>query len=155
MQSFNVDRAFVEKWKRIDVAPPGFEQPVRHSLQFIGDGFRQIKPSIWVDWLFRFYENQDIIISDGRYYSECDAVKAKGGINIGVWRPGHENSIQHPSESQLKPEIDKLKEIMPAGGKIDQVESAFDWFLVNDGSLEDLYATIDNELIPYLKKVFN
>src|ERR1700722_11738123 len=49
METFNVDADFVEKWKRIPYPPPGFLKPVRDSLIFIGDGFRQIQENVWIN----------------------------------------------------------------------------------------------------------
>lgn len=73
-KSFNVDRNFIEKWKRSSDAPPGMMMSVRKGLQFIGDGFRQIKPDIWIDIAFR--NNLDnVIISDVRYVNEAKEIK--------------------------------------------------------------------------------
>ncbi len=151
MRAFGVDRKFVEAWKRNDDPPEGYEETVRKSLMFIGDGFRRIKPSVWIDVLFRNHKGKNIVISDGRYYSEVDAVTKRKGINIAMWRPGHENDIDHPSESQLKPEIDRLAKAMPQGGPI-EIESKFDWFLVNDGDLSDLQSKIDSHLISFIEE---
>ena len=147
MDTFGVDRAFVEKWKRKEAAPPGFLKNVRSSLQWIGDGFRQINPNIWVDVLFHKYHGKNVIISDGRYLSEVEAVTKRGGINVVLWRPHYENNDPHPSESQLKAEIDKLKG--RESGAID--DSIFDYFIVNDGSIKDLYKKVD-DLIPFVEK---
>src|SRR5205809_533640 len=46
---FNVDRSFIEKYKRSNDPPPGFKKTIRRSLQDIGNGFRKIKDSIWID----------------------------------------------------------------------------------------------------------
>jgi hypothetical protein len=151
MKSFNLDRAFIEEWKRKDDPPPGFIMNVRRSLQWIGDGFRQIRASIWIDKLFTNHKH-NVIISDGRYFSELDAVRERKGINVAIWRPGFENDIDHPSEAQLKPEIDKLRGLGIGSGPVDEVDdSVFDYFLVNNGSVEDLYKKVENELLPFVK----
>lgn len=151
INAFDVDIEFVEKWKPIDDPPHGFNRNIREALMFIGDGFRQIKPTVWVDYLFKLLDKDDAIISDGRYYSEIHSVTERGGFNIAIWRPGFENNINHPSESQLKPEIDKLIKEMGSTGKV-QIDSPFDYFLVNQGNVEDLRETIDDELIPFLSQ---
>src|SRR5262252_270201 len=58
--SFGVDRAFVEKWKRIPEPPPGLKMNVRKGLQFIGDGFRQIKENIWIEIALRGHQRKVI-----------------------------------------------------------------------------------------------
>lgn len=154
MESFGVSREFIEKWKRKDECPPEFEKNVRESLMFIGDGFRQINPRVWVDWLFRDFPKQNLIISDGRYFSECHAVKERGGINIAVWRPGFENDIEHPSESQLKPEISRLVRKYGKSGPVNDSEY-FDWLLLNDGSLSDLFNLVETDVLYYIKDKYS
>jgi hypothetical protein len=151
MNAFDVDLNFVEKWKPIDDPPYGFEKNIREALMFIGDGFRQINPSVWVDYLFRLLKDKNAIISDGRYNSEVEAVSKRKGVNIAIWRPGFENEIDHPSEAELKPEIKKLIRYQGETGPI-EMESPFDYFLVNEGTLIKLNSTIDGLLLPYLKE---
>ena len=52
-ETFNVDRSFVEEWKTKSEVPEGFDSPVRQGLQQIGDGFRKIQGSIWIELAFR------------------------------------------------------------------------------------------------------
>ena len=59
--AFGVSREFIENWKRNPEPPPGMLMNVRKGLQFIGDGFRQIVPSIWIDIALRSKDN--LIIS--------------------------------------------------------------------------------------------
>ena len=153
MDAFGVDREFVEKWKRKPDPPPGFDKNIRESLMFIGDGFRQMNPGVWIEWLFRDYPTDNLVISDGRYHSECKEVSRRGGINVAVWRPGYENDIEHPSESQLKPEIDRLIAEQGESGPIKLKGSPFDWFVVNKNGLSDLFQVVEKELIPYLEKI--
>jgi len=120
-------------------------------LMFIGDGFRQINPAVWVEALFRDSHGNNVIISDGRYYSEVAAVTGRGGIDVAVWRPGYENDIDHPSESELKPEIEKLIQVGMATGSIEEIVSPFDFFLVNDGTIGDLQKKIDTLLVPFVE----
>lgn len=142
---FDVDVDFIEKWKRKDELPPDYLMTVRQALQFIGDGFRQIKPLVWIDLALRY--NTPKVVSDCRYINELKAIKDKGGINILLYRPGFENDIDHPSESQLRYLMCSL------GGMIDrkEVSDLIDLIVCNDGTLEDLYRKIDTVVIPYLK----
>lgn len=159
--SFGVDRAFIEKWKRIPEAPPGMKMPVRQALQFIGDGFRQIVPDIWIDIALR--SDCNLILSDSRYINEAKAVKEKKGKMFIMYRPGFLNDDPNPSEAQIRPLVEfcknnlqegplpELKALQEKYSNLPEDIKYFDYFLVNDGSLQDLYNKIDNFVIPFLK----
>lgn len=150
-ESFEVDSDFIEKWKRESEPPPNFNMNVRKSLQFIGDGFRQIQNDIWIKIASRYAG--DFTIDDARYLNESRAVKAKNGINVLIFRPGFLNDDPNPSESQIRPLIEWC-----ISNRVDgqifyppQDLQNYDYFLINDGNLDDLYYKIDNKLIPFLK----
>lgn len=152
---FGVDAQFIEKWKVIDENPPKFKKSVRKSLQFIGDGFREILDNIWIDKLFNT-ETYPIIISDCRYINELKEIRNRGGLNILIWRPGMENNDPNGSEAQIKPVVEfyaklgiegkvtncyKLsKDIVPTGADY------IDYFIINNNVIDKLYNKID-ELI--------
>src|SRR5579871_5527666 len=75
METFNKSWEFIEEWKRRDEIPPGMNMNVRKSLQFIGDGFRDIQSDIWIEIAFRDQEPK--IISDVRYINEGTYLKKK------------------------------------------------------------------------------
>lgn len=166
MDVFDKDIDFIEKWKTNNDPPEDFDKNVRQALQFIGDGFRSIKNDIWMDLLFR--EQNPMIISDGRYINELARIKAEGGLNVLVWRPGFENSDPNPSESQIKPVIDYFKQMDIEGPVEDKFISLtyadrmalpngvelVDYFIKNDGSLDSLYNKINERLIPYVTTKF-
>lgn len=162
--AFNVDREFIEKWKRNPEAPPGMLMNVRKSLQFIGDGFRQIQGDIWIDLALRD-ESKQLVLSDSRYINEARHAKRKGGINVVLYRPGFLNDDLNPSESQIKPIIEwciKTQKEGPIVFTEDNLADApvgieyYEYYLVNDGSLESLYSKLDRLLIPYVeRKYFN
>jgi hypothetical protein len=157
MDTFQVDMEFIEKWKRIKESPPGFSKPVRQSLQFIGDGFRQIQGNIWIDLAFR--EEIDRIVSDVRYVNEIVKVKSINGIICLIWRPGHENSDPNGSEAQIKPYIDFFSEngkegvVLGTEGGPEHAEKV-DLFLINDGTLEDFCKKVDDIVVPYAKEFY-
>lgn len=164
-ETFAVDLEFVEKWKTNPNPPPGFDMPVRQALQFIGDGFRKIKGTIWLDLAFR---SQDpVIISDVRYINEFMRIKTEGGMNIIVAHPDRLNDDPNGSEAQIRPyaqwcldrwrgsgnSVVDLRQIdweslrnngeqIPAG-----IEN-FDVFICNCGTLEDLWRTVDEYVVP-------
>jgi hypothetical protein len=159
--AFGVDREFIEKWKRIPEPPEGMLMNVRKGLQFIGDGFRQIKPDIWIEIALR--TNDPIILSDSRYINEAKHIRNRGGINIVLWRPGMENNDPNPSESQIKPIVDfcvrtnqdGLISLNPQTQLAEFEEfpdgiQYYDYFMRNDGDLTALYRRADEELIPWI-----
>jgi len=166
--AFGVDRQFIEDWKRNPEPPPGYLKNIRQSLQFIGDGFRQIKGDIWIEIALRD-ESKKLIISDSRYINEAKAVKAKGGVMVILYRPGFLNDDPNPSESQIRPVVEwcanNLKEgpifydlLRQAkgyhGSAVPDVIQFYDYFLVNDGSVQDLYDKVDRLLVPYIEEKY-
>lgn len=159
--AFGVDRQFIEDWKRNPDPPDGMQKNVRQGLQFIGDGFRTIKSDIWIDIALRD-KSKNICISDGRYINEAKAVKDKNGITILLYRSGFLNDDPNLSESQLRPVLSWASKNLKNGPinifslseeQLKDVPNGiefFDYFLINDGSLLDLYNKIDQELIPYV-----
>lgn len=155
--AFNVEPEFIEKWKRNPEPPPGFLKNIRKSLQFIGDGFRQIHSDVWVDLCF--HKNPlPLIVSDVRYINEMKRVHEAGGYVILLYRENMLNDDPNGSESQIRPileyfnhyheegPIDVLRSFHPSGAEY------VNFFLRNNGTLEDLYAKIDRILVPELKK---
>lgn len=153
METFNVDWEFVEKWKRILKPPPGFEKSVRESLIFIGDGFRSIMPNIWIDIAFRDMKYHQII-SDVRYVNEAGHIRSHGGLNLLMWRPGHENDIQNASEQEVVPFINELRSRKKDFDcvMLDEPNFPFDMFVVNDGDVSSLHDKLDTLVIPQLSK---
>jgi hypothetical protein len=160
--AFSVDMDFVETWKIKSEPPEGFEKNVRQALQFIGDGFRQIFPDVWVEYAVK--NNPDYCCyMDGRYINELAKVKQKGGVNILVWRPTYENNDPNQSEAQIRPLVDWFAESKVEGDvrKIRQEPDApfgceyIDFFIINDGSLDKLYQKVDKHIISYLPLIFN
>ena len=164
-ETFDVDYDFIEKWKTEPEPPPGFDMTVRKSLQFIGDGFRGIKSTIWVDLCFRDQSPQ--IISDVRYPNEFLRVAKEGGMNILVGRSEKVNSDPNGSEALIRPYVQwALDNTEGAFVEVDKVVEAnrnrffdcpeffpmFDVFIRNDGTKEELYELIDTQLVPYVQK---
>ena len=169
MDTFDVSWDFIEEWKRKDEPPPGFDLPVRKCLQFIGDGFRKMKSNIWIEIGLR--ADRNIIISDIRYNNEAKAIRKADGINVLVWRPGFENNDPNPSESQIKPTVNwfvksgmegdvRVSSVpkicyeqwgengaIKTGHAVEGFPSLFDFFIRNEGTLEDLYRKVDDLLV--------
>jgi hypothetical protein len=149
-EAFGVDLEFIEKWKTIPQPPPGFNKPVRQALQFIGDGFRSIKDAVWIENLLKT-SAESLIISDIRYKNELLKVKELGGKNILIYRPGFLNDDPNPSESVMKEFVinflqNKKEGLVKSKGDFELI----DFFLINDGTLDDFYIKIDKLVLPYI-----
>lgn len=158
-RAFGVDMEFVEKWKVRKEPPPGFKKNVRQSLQFIGDGFRSINPNVWVEYAF---ENspKGSCFTDGRYINELSEVRTNMGMNILIWRPGHENDDSNESEAQIRRVVDWFVSSGVPEGRVSVVDESapdgcrlVDFFLVNDGTVDDLRIKIDRIVAPEIQAV--
>lgn len=158
-ETFDVDLDFVEEWKTKTEIPPKFKMPIRQGLQFIGDGFRQIQSNIWIDLAFRQLPERTIL-SDGRYLNELSRVHEEGGLNILVYRPGFMNDDPNGSEAQIRPLIQQFIDLGVEGVVSDDIRGQewpcdvpvglIDVFLINDGTLEELYKKVDELLLPLI-----
>lgn len=172
--TFDVTFEFIEKWKVIPEPPPGFDMTVRQALQFIGDGFRKIRSTIWLDLAFRD-KSRPTIISDVRYINEFLRVKKEGGLNFLVGRPDKLNDDPNGSEAQIRPfiefalnhfqkkpfvlvaeELHRLATLEAMGGGVQAAPpehmDAFDVFVRNDGTKEEFLAAIDGLAVPYIQQ---
>lgn len=155
--AFGVDMDFVEEWKVKNDPPPGFTKTVRQSLQFIGDGFRSINPNVWVDYAFANNPPMSCF-TDGRYVNELSKVKSLGGMNVLIWRPEYENYDSNESEAQIKRVVDWFVSCGTEDGAVSCGDPSappgcnmVDFFLINDGTLSDLFGKAERLLIPSIQ----
>ena len=104
----------------------------REIAQHIGtEGFRAVSPNVWVDYLLKkaLVEIQGgaalVVVTDGRFRSECEGVWKLGGAVWRIKRPGMAGNVgiaNHKSET----EQDSIKD--------EECQAVID----NDGTLEDL-----------------
>ena len=154
-ESFEYDKTFIEEWKRKTDIPEGLKVTVRQALQKIGDGFREIKPDIWIDLALRGADK--LIISDGRYLNEAKKIRQRNGVNVLIYRSGYLNQDTNLSEASLRPLLEHCSNIIPDGkiqhGTLVRYPDGlddFDFFIRNDGDLESFYKKIDRLLVPYI-----
>lgn len=155
--TFGKDMDYVEQWKPHADPPLDLDMSVRKSLQFIGDGFRTIKGSIWIDLMFRDKKGYKII-SDVRYINELKAVKEHGGFNILIVRPDKLNNDSNGSEAQMRPLLEYALDLRdseclgtclpPAGMEL------IDLVVYNDGTIAELYQHADDVVVPAIEKFF-
>lgn len=156
--AFGKSRDFIEEWKVKSEIPEGMDMSVRKSLQFIGNGFRQIKGDIWLERLFKD-KVPNKVISDCRYVNELQRVRIEGGLNILIWRPGFENDDTCDSEAQARSLVDWFID-QGVEGDVRELSSQevagtelVDIFIKNNNTIEDLYSKIDNLIIPMVMNV--
>lgn len=151
-ESFGVDNDFIEKWKNINEAPPGLLRPVREGLIFIGDGFRSIYANIWIDKLFKLLNKENgALISDCRYFNELRAIRNAGGFNVLVARKEMLNFDENKSESEIRP---LLEYVLGLSDERPKEMDLIDYVIINNGTLEELYANIEKELMPAIRSYF-
>ena len=104
-----------------DVIDPRWGITPRDMMKSLGGKyFRSQDPDHWVKNMgFRIQGMERVVISDVRYHNEASFIKGKGGILIHVWRDIEENDDDHVSEKTTE-------------------EIKCDYYIENDGSLEDL-----------------
>jgi hypothetical protein len=111
--TFNINLELIESWKRVDVAPPTFDRPMRELLQHVGD-LRTFQPTYWVNKLLRELPSSGlIIVTDVRYENELQALKQRGAYVLSVVRPSlpaKNASTPHSSENELVKWIDECFE---------------------------------------------
>lgn len=94
---------------------------IRRLLQRLGTeaGRETLWDSIWIDAALKGLVSERVVISDGRFFNEFDAVRSRGGDIWRIERPGIGPVTDHPSETQAP---------------------KYKWFektLHNDGTLEE------------------
>ncbi|EIU7173476.1 deoxynucleotide monophosphate kinase [Pseudomonas aeruginosa] len=120
---------------------PAKEQPLpwlgkspRELMQLLGTewGRNLVHPQLWLmladmnlsNHLEAMPQAQGFVISDVRFDNEADWIRAKGGVVVHLRRQVGAEVAAHSSESGITP-------------------GARDLFISNDGSLNDLYQTLD------------
>ncbi len=104
-----------------------YSEEVRRLLQRLGTeaGRKTLWDSIWIDAALTGHpDDARLVISDGRFYNEFDAVVARGGYAWRVDRPGVGPANDHLSETEA---VDYPR---------------FSLKIVNNGTLEELENTV-------------
>jgi hypothetical protein len=98
-----------------------FGTEIRRLLQRLGTeaGRKTMWDSIWIDAALKDIEGR-VVVTDGRFYNEFDAVRERGGVVWRIERPGIGALNDHASETEA----------------IDYPH--FRNYIINDGSLDDL-----------------
>lgn len=158
---YGIDEATQHVMKTAGTTPPGWLMTMRQAQQHLGtEGFRDICPTTWTDYLFGSFElfaayetvPPLAVIDDVRFEDEVKAIKARGGFVVIVIKGGLEldNDI-HRSESYMREVVQfiRLNRKMPQN-------HLFDYILWNNNfTLDGLQAQVEAELMPAINQHFN
>jgi hypothetical protein len=126
-------------------------------------------PDVWVNKCFDI-NDPPMCIDDVRYINELSKINDVGGVNVLVWRPGFENDDPNGSEAEIRPIVDWFRNLSGFEGSTELLFSSLmpgdlasipygadkiDYFIRNEGTVQELYDKLDVNLIPYLQKKFN
>lgn len=110
---------------------PGIKTTPRHILRTLGTewGRQCIHPEVWLQcWeqtATRYLKSGiPVVCDDCRFQNEADLIRSLGGQLWRIDRPGTERGTNHASEGGLD-------------------DYAFDHYVLNNGSLTDLYSEIN------------
>lgn len=74
---------FADKLKGVAADLFGMKEKDRSLLQALGEGMRQIRPSVWVDYvLHNIQPDEDVVINDVRYLNELKLIQAASGKKL-------------------------------------------------------------------------
>ena len=108
----------------------------REIMQLMGtEVFRAVDPAMWIwAWKQQVGAPPNAVAPDLRFPNEVAAVEALNGVCIKVVRPGHRGTqrVVHMSDTVLN-------------------KHTFDYTLVNDGTVEDLWGALQQALHIYAK----
>lgn len=145
-KTISVTREWIEENKvKSDFVPEGWGMNVRSALINIGDRFREICPTVWIDIAMR--RGCDKIISDVRYQNEAEMINEDPrGFVVRVRRPSRKTQVDDPSETSLLKFDSMFDEKFEGPTRKSGVP--FDFMLLNDGNLDDLEVKVRTLLLP-------
>lgn len=136
-KKYDITMGIIEEWKNKDEKYPGWNCTMRECLQREGNQAREVYPSVWIDKIIS--NPYPMIIDDGRYENEANAIANRKGYNILIVREGYVNDSQHPSEKWIG-------DIVRNGCDIPNI---FHHVVVNNG----LSGALDNTAIDMVKPI--
>lgn len=135
-----LDRETIEEWKTSERVPEGWDVTMREALIIIGDRFREICPTVWMDSVLEVGDD-NIVIPDTRYENELSAVNSKEHkYVVRVWAPERQGAGKM-AENRSETELDHIDEEwgiaeMSPGVHYMPPECPYDVVVVNASSLE-------------------
>lgn len=104
---------------------------VRRLLQRLGTeaGRKILGENIWIETAFSRAASSNIVVTDVRFPNEADAIRSRAGVVVRITRNGVGPRNDHASELAL-------------------VDYPFDYYIENNGTIEDLHAKVVRTLLP-------
>lgn len=131
---------------------PGFQCTVRECYQKISTFIRSVCPVMLVEQaLYAEPSTPNLIIDDGRFKEEVDEIHRRGGKCLLIIRPDKLNDDSHETESWVG-SVARHHYRLRIKHKTANV-SNFDYIVFNDGSLDQLYQSI-NAILPELSNFY-
>jgi hypothetical protein len=99
----------------------------------VGNNFwvhRMVQRLIGAEYTMPYDEDDVVVITDVRFQNEYDWIISQGGIIIHLTRPGADGTVGIPGHA--------------SEGGIQISPGLHNWRLINDSTLEELYAEVDN-----------
>lgn len=148
-ESCPVTPKFIEEQKiNSHYIPDGWEMDVRSALINIGDRFRDICPTVWMDMVLK--QQTDKIVPDVRYPNEAQNIyKDSKGLVIRIIRPDMYKTKTDAADIALC-SIDQDIGALLFEGEINQPSIPYHYILQNNGTLEDLKLKIRCKVIPFI-----
>lgn len=149
--TFGVERSTMEFTKRNSTPMENFEVTTRQALQKIGDGFREIKKTVWIEQLLervnqiktdKTNKTETItLISDLRYENEAKVLKEKGAVLVLIGRSSFLTDDSNASESYIGGKVrhflDKSEDYDSSLHDLRSDDTTiFDFFIKNDGDID-------------------
>lgn len=142
----HLDIETIEEWKTKEEVPEKWDVNMRAALIKIGDGFREICKTIWIDRVFSTTADK-IVITDVRYLNELQRANDEKALVVRLSAPGRQgagNMKSNRSETELD-HIDDYWSVgsLPSGLSKMPVGCPYDYVIVNDSDLESFDACIE------------
>lgn len=131
----------------------------RELLQSIGQLLRQIDEDVWVKYVCReidlrkyIEQSEKIVVSDVRQANEYDTFKDKGFIAIQVVADLDKRIERLEKRDGIKIDDDYIKRIEENPAETGADGKEYDYIIDNNGTIEELYAKVDEILEQQLDK---
>ena len=120
---------------------------IRDSLVNIGDRFREICPTVWMDNVIKDSKNK--IITDVRYPNEADIIYHNPrGLVIRVIRDEVKSETGSPAETPLLKFDQKISH--QHEGPVYQKNIPYHYIIRNNGNIEDFKIKAQDDLLEFI-----
>lgn len=142
--------AFADKLKEICTDLFAMKTKDRGLLQAVGVAMRQIRPSVWVDYVVRNFplEAENIVITDVRFKNEAELLRAEGAAIVRVYAEDKVRVDRHLKSYGYAPTAEQLSHV----SEHDLDNYAFAGTIFNNTDRVELLKTEVANLVLRIKK---